>query len=504
MRVRTKLRILFLLVIGLALITGGVSLWSIDRLGEALGASNSSLGTQLRAERLRTLIGEGANEERILAVVTPRDERPPGGADADERFAAFRREFTGILDELATAAHGDADLAALIGRVRSSLEHLVRYVEYGKVSMESRGEWRKTQSYLTRSFFPDLNRFVDELIAGQQERVRVATERARRSERQVVTLILASSVIFLGVATAGFVLFRYWLLLPVITLSGATRRIAEGHYRETIPIGGRNEFARLARDIEAMSRDIADVQEKLIEKERMAAVGEMTASVAHNVRNPLASIRAIAQTCRRDPAATEPLRTSLATVMETVDRADRWLKDLLNALRPVKLAPRPEDLRAVLEDVVRGARPFAERKGVALLLELAEALPEVPLDRRHFEQALIVLISNAVEASAAGASVTIRAGAEPLPGNRVRIEVVDRGVGMDEATLERIFTPYFSTKKSGIGLGLSLARKIVFGHRGTIDVDSEPDRGTRMTLLFPTSSDPAREERRDGPDPDPR
>jgi signal transduction histidine kinase len=332
----------------------------------------------------------------------------------------------------------------------------------------------------------------------------VATEGAKRSERQVVSLILASSAILLVAATAGFVLFRRWLLLPVLTLSGATRRIAEGHYRDSIPIEGRNEFARLARDIEAMSRDIADVQERLVEKERMAAVGEMTASVAHNVRNPLASIRAIAQTCRRDPAATESLRASLATVMETVDRADRWLKDLLNALRPVRLAPQREDLRATLEDVVRGARPFAEKKGVSLALELADGLPEIPLDRRHFEQAIIVLISNAVEASPTGATVTIRAAAEPPPGTRVRIEVEDRGTGMDEATRGKIFTPYFSTKKSGIGLGLSLAQKIVFGHRGIIDVDSAPGRGTRMTLLFPITQDPIREERRDGADPDPR
>lgn len=504
MRVRTKLRLLFLLVIGLALITGGVSLWSIGRLGEALGASNASLGTQLRAERLRTLIGEGASEERIFAVVSPREARPPEEADADERFAGFREEMGALLDELAAAAAGDAALEQLIERVRSSLKSLVRYVEYGKASMESLGEWRKTQAYLNSSFFPDLNRFVDELIAGQQERVRVSTERAHRSERQVVALILASSAILLVVATAGFVLFRRWLLLPMLTLSQATRRIAEGHYRDTIPITGGNEFAHLARDVEAMSRDIADVQEQLVEKERMAAVGEMTASVAHNVRNPLASIRAIAQTCRRDPAATEPLRASLGTVMETVDRADRWLKDLLNALRPVKLAPKPEDLRATLEDLVRGARPFAERKGVSLSLELPAELPPLPLDRRHFEQALIVLISNSVEASPTGATVVIRAAAEEPPGSRMRIEVEDHGSGMDEATRERIFTPYFSTKKSGIGLGLSLAQKIVFGHRGTIDVDSAPGRGTRMTLWFPTSTDPAREDRRDGADPDPR
>ncbi len=488
MRVRTKIRLLFLSVIGIALLTGGVSLWSISQLGTALGASNASLGTQLRTERLRVLIRDGATEDRIRAAITPEHERLERQKEAYEQYDDFRARAEQKLVELASEVARDPEMSAVVQLIRSSLRKLHQFVTYGREEMQVFGGAERTIRHLNETFLPDLNRYVDQLIASQQNRVGTATERATGSRQRVVALIWVTSGILVVVATLGLALFRRWLLHPVLTLTEATRRISGAHYSETIPIHGKNEFARLAREIESMSRSIAEFQLKLVEKERMAAVGEMTASVAHNVRNPLASIRAIAQSHLRDKDLPVPLREAMATVMETVDRADRWLKDLLTALRPVKLTTRSEELGKILEDIVRGSRIFAERRGVTVELEVDDDLPALLLDRRQIEQAVIVLISNSVEVSSEGSEVRVRAGRDPNGSDRVRIEVEDHGSGMDDETLGKLFTPYFTTKKAGIGLGLCLTQKIVFGHRGTIDVSSAPGDGTRMTVWLPLTA----------------
>ncbi|MEE8142451.1 MAG: ATP-binding protein, partial [Planctomycetota bacterium] len=229
---------------------------------------------------------------------------------------------------------------------------------------------------------------------------------------------------------------------------------------------------------------ISDYQQKLVEKERLAAAGEMTTAVAHNLRNPLASVRALAQTTQRDPEVDESVRTSMATIMSTVDRADRWLKELLMVLRPVKVSRSLADLNEILRELADVSTIYADRRQVSIELELAEDLPEVPVDRSKLNQALISLVTNAVDASPPGKTVTLRSERPDDPG-RVDIVVEDQGPGMEPEVLRRIFTPFFSTKKSGTGVGLSLTQRIIFGHQGGISADSSPGNGCRMRVSLP-------------------
>ena len=177
-----------------------------------------------------------------------------------------------------------------------------------------------------------------------------------------------------------------------------------------------------------MSESIAQFQLQLVDRERLAAVGEMTASVAHNLRNPLGSIRALAQSCLRGNDA-ETTSLSLRQVMETVDRADRWLKDLLQGLKPIQLAKMKTALSPHLEAVGQTVRPFAQKRRVELQVQIERDLPVMDLDFRRIEQAIFVLLNNAIEASEMDSTVRLNASHQS---EHVIIEVIDEGHGISD------------------------------------------------------------------------
>ena len=446
-----------------------------------------------------------ATDELLESVAN----KAPG---AEEEFDGLRVGWIEIAAPLRELSGGDAGIATLIEGVYDDIEAGFPQIMKRAQVIAKRGQTDEFfgDEVISSWFFVSILERIDDLLAALTTRVEQTTASANRTEQRVVILLITSSIALILVALVSVVLFRNWVLRPVEVLSGATEAIAQGQYDTKISLEGQNEFARLARDVEAMSASIESFQEQLVEKERMAAVGEMTASVAHNVRNPLASIRAIAQGGRRDPELDDEKKKSYGTIMETVDRADRWLKDLLTALRPVKIASQTEDLKAVVEEIVVGSRVFADRKGITLDLSLDDSLAPIPLDRRKFEQALIVLISNAIEASPSDSTVSVEVARDPGARPRVGIAVIDRGHGMEPEVLKKLFTPYFTTKKSGVGLGLCLAQKIIFGHRGTIDVKSEPEIGSQITIWLPITPPALKNEAetpersQDGSDPDPR
>ena len=233
-----------------------------------------------------------------------------------------------------------------------------------------------------------------------------------------------------------------------------------------------------------MSKEIAASQEKLVDKERLAAVGEMTATIAHNLRNPLGSIRALAQNkMRSDPEA--DASGSLKQILQTVDRADRWLKDLLKGLKPIRLTVETVNLTDRLPQVCEAVLGYAEKRQVKVTWQLDQNLPEVQMDGRKVEQSILVLLNNAIESCDPGGAVSLSG---QYDRDRIHITVVDDGHGMTQETLANLFKPYFTTKKSGLGLGLSLTQRIMASHGGQINVESEAGVGSSFVLVIPINS----------------
>lgn len=318
-------------------------------------------------------------------------------------------------------------------------------------------------------------------------------ERSRFVTRLSTGLLVAIVALVLTGMMAYFAAIRVWLVRPLQRIGRATGVISTGDLAHRIPVEGEDEFGTLAGSINSMAASLAENQRRLLAAERFAMVGEMSAYVAHNIRNPLASIRATAQAELLGLQNGDPQRESFADIVTATDRLESWVGDLLRSASPVVLERTPEDLNALVERCAALARPQLSAKGLHLDLALASDLAPVTLDRNKIEQVLIVMLGNAMDASPAGA--TIKVASQLRPGldhaARASIRVEDAGPGIPRERLDKLFTLFSTSKKSGTGMGLALAQKIVTAHEGTITVASREGEGTVVEINLPAD----REER---------
>jgi signal transduction histidine kinase len=233
--------------------------------------------------------------------------------------------------------------------------------------------------------------------------------------------------------------------------------------------------------------DLRAAQARLIEAERFAAIGELSAAVAHGIRNPVAGIKAAAQLALLDLAAEHPLRDSVRDIIDEANKLEARIKTLLNFSRPFEPHLAACRIAQVVGDAVASLRGQMAAHGVAARVALPPELPEVELDYRQIEQVFLALLSNAIEAMPAGGTITVtgRLGAD---GRQVHIDVRDTGPGIAPEQLPRIFTLFFTTKSSGTGFGLAVAKKIVERHGGTIEVESAVGQGTGFIITLPIAA----------------
>ena len=255
-------------------------------------------------------------------------------------------------------------------------------------------------------------------------------------------------------------------------------------------------LAGLRRRYGVLSEKHARAEEALRRRDRLAAMGELASTVAHEVRNPLNAVGMTAQRLKReflgavraDGAERAELEELLSVMTAETQRIDRIVQQFLEYARPPRLAPESVDLDALVRDAGERARPLAGARGVRLEVEAAEAGRAV-VDPAQLRQVLDNLVRNAVEATPEGGRVSLAARRDG--GERV-LEVRDTGRGIEPDHLPRIFDLYFTTKADGTGVGLAVTQQIVTAHGGTIEVDSRPGGGTTMAVRLPAGEESER------------
>ncbi|MBL8612516.1 MAG: hypothetical protein JNL38_34560 [Myxococcales bacterium] len=254
-------------------------------------------------------------------------------------------------------------------------------------------------------------------------------------------------------------------------------------------VGAALNNARLMSDLQQSYEMLAQAQRDLVVRERLAAVGELAAVVAHEVRNPVAVIYNSVAALHRLVEGPDTARHLVAIVQEEAQRLNHMVADLLDFARPS--APRLRDESAV--DVVRDAvLAVSQMSGspVAVSVEVEGEIPPLYADARMLRQVLVNLLVNAREASVDAQPVCVRLRAATSAAGRpeIAIEVCDHGSGMTPDRVERLFEPFYTTKARGTGLGLAVVKRFVEAHDGTIDVRSSLGFGTVFSLRLPASS----------------
>ena len=290
-----------------------------------------------------------------------------------------------------------------------------------------------------------------------------------------------------GLLVAGAVLlFTLASLRPLSVLRAHARQLGKGNYAQRTGVTSNDEIGDLARDFDAMADAIQEREQRLIRSERLATVGRMAAHIAHEVRNPLASIGLNAELLGDEIADRgDEARRLVTSIIGEVDRLTEITETYLRFAR----LPRPklerENIGAIVASVVDMSRGELAQDGVTVNVDIAPGLPDVGADEGQLRQALLNLIRNAREAMSGAAERRLDVAVREAAG-RIVIAIHDTGPGIGAANMAKIFDPFFSTKERGTGLGLALVQHIVVDHGGQIEVASPSGAGTTFTLTLPS------------------
>jgi signal transduction histidine kinase len=362
---------------------------------------------------------------------------------------------------------------------------------------------RRRQAYfaaereLRERLFPALTQMNREIYRRARESsVRGAYTRLEEilaaQERGLVVILVLS----LAGGLLGSWLIARSLARPLHELTGAMAVVGAGQLDHPIVPRSRDEigelataFGRMTANLRVKISQLERTQAQLVQSEKLASIGEMSAAVAHGLRNPLASLRAAAQLVRHHPESPSSAE-HLDAIVQEVDRLDRRITHLLSFSRPAPFHPLQENVARLIEGLLPAFGPILREKGVELRIELASALPEIRVDPMQIEQALVEVVSNALDAMPKGGRLRITATSTGDAPAEVMIEVADSGPGIPEQVLPSVCEPFFTTRQEGTGLGLAIAKRYVEQNGGRLEIRSGPS-GTVVRFWLPAVSSEA-------------
>ena len=273
---------------------------------------------------------------------------------------------------------------------------------------------------------------------------------------------------------------------PFADLTRATGRVAQGDWSVRVPVSGFREMRTQAESFNTMVETLQEAQDQLVQKEKLASVGQLAAGVAHEINNPLGSVLLYADIlCKETPEENQQQRDDLQMIIREATRCKTIVNDLFNLSRQNEVLAQTTDLNAVFHELTTQQRKKELFTNVEIVEHLDPALPAIQADPFQLHQMFVNLMNNAAEAMPAGGKLTLRTYSGPARGF-VTVEVRDTGSGISEENMKKLFTPFFTTKPIGKGTGLGLA--IIYGivkmHRGQINVQSEVGKGTMFTITL--------------------
>ncbi len=302
-----------------------------------------------------------------------------------------------------------------------------------------------------------------------------------RAVRQATWMVGGLSLLSLLVlATLGHRI-ALGITRPLAGLARMAREIAAGRRRTHVPVDRRDEIGELAAALNAMASEIASYEERLARSARLAALGQLAARLAHEIRNPLTAIKMQIQLLEENLVADD--RPIAATVLAEIKRLELVVANTLDMGRKISLDLRPTDLNGVVAEVSNLLIPQLRHRGIVLETELEPGLPEFRADADRIKQLLLNLLLNAADALAEGGKIGVYT---RLRGDgQAVLAVEDSGPGIDPRHARELFDPLYTKKADGFGLGLAISAEIAKLHGGALEVSSGGLGGACFSAMFP-------------------
>jgi signal transduction histidine kinase len=315
--------------------------------------------------------------------------------------------------------------------------------------------------------------------------------RAEEFKTRIMLILIGFSGLIIGVGGAALLARR--ITKPLDKLVDGTVKISRGDFSEKIMIDSQDEIGDLAQSFNDMSYQLQLTRErmeaanrKLLQAEKLASIGRISASIAHEIRNPLTSVKLNIQKVMENEALENIDKEHLEISQEGIGHIENFIKQMLNFTRVSELQLTDFDLEQVIDESIKMIRNTLKLKDVELVKEIHEKLPHVFVDGDKIRQVILNILHNACEAVDKGGKITIDLSMlKGRRGRKVRIRVSDNGPGITKKDRENIFEPFYTTKSTGIGLGLANARKIIEQHKGTIRAVAKKEQGACFEILIP-------------------
>lgn len=288
-----------------------------------------------------------------------------------------------------------------------------------------------------------------------------------------------------GVSSSGPDL-RAFLAVPLAVRETVVGAICLGRrLGDQIFTSGDQKMLSVMASQGAMAIEKHKLEKKLVDVERLAAIGEFAARVAHEVRNPLTSIKGFTFLIGRPKTTPEQTKQYTALIIEEIDRLDTIIKDILHFSRESVLHPKEQSIEDVIDKALMLTEQQRMEAGVELIRENGSNGTLVLIDAERLLQVFLNLIINAIHAMTGGGRLTVSTKSDA---EQLLVQIGDSGCGISQENLEQIFDPFFTTKETGTGLGLAIARRILEEHQGDISVESTENVGTTFVLRLPRNA----------------
>jgi two-component system, NtrC family, sensor kinase len=434
-----------------------------------------------------------------LAMVSSTPIRDSGGRFAGVvlTFHMFNNDFT-LVDQIKDAAQIDT-VTIFLGDLRVSTNVMTaegkRAVgtriaqDVGNVVLQAGREYVGTafvvnENYITR--YEPLRDATNQIVGALYVGVRQASFlRLMNTFDRRITLVAFLTILltFILATPVSRVITRP--LKDLRELAQTSRRVAAGDLNARAPVTGRGEVGLLAVSFNDMLDTLHTTRDQLVHSEKLAALGQLAAGVAHELNNPLATILLFAETTMNECADDDPLRNDLKMIVGETYRCKRIVSDLLNFARQHQVIAKPTQVNDIIQELITLLPRYIETGAHTFTTDLDSRLPVIEADEAQLRQVFSNLMTNAAEAMPQGGTLTVRTRNSP-PG-MITIEIQDTGVGIPTAELSKLFTPFYTTKPSGkgTGLGLAITYGIIKMHRGQIIVQSQVGKGTTFVITLP-------------------
>jgi signal transduction histidine kinase len=304
-------------------------------------------------------------------------------------------------------------------------------------------------------------------------------------------MLVASAILILG--TLFSMISARLLTKTIRRLSAATKRVGQGDFDVTVKAGSRDEigelaesFNKMAGELKARETALKKAQSALVQSEKMAAFGQISAGIAHEIKNPVAGILGLTQVSRRKADQTSLLGQNLAAIEKESKRCKTIIENLLKFAREEKMSFNPVSISQVIQDTVNLVAPQYNLQNIDIDLQLDQNLPTIQGNAVQLQQVLFNILVNAQQAIDKGPGCVDITATSPVE-SRVVIRVSDTGPGLQDDNIQKIFEPFYTTKEvgQGTGLGLSVSYGIIKAHKGDIRVSSSNGKGAKFVITLP-------------------